>query len=196
MTAKKEQKQNFLTPPLEWAIASVAGLISGAAGVITDIRGRFHDNIKKTEVFAPLFARHDAEMTKLVGDSLAPGVKELLGTQNTEVLIEGLKKLPTPVAAPFIKGWADNKNAFTHVNELMLEKGYGIYSNGLKGITLGNIQRFETLSKVLAQPQVAFRGAIATFIGVAGTKMALNSFHTRDKLDEIHGMLAEQEQSR
>jgi hypothetical protein len=137
-----------------------------------------------TRVKAETVAAEMAEAAKSGSGKITSGIRKFLATSRDKLNdIVGSSAFKNDTRE-YIKGTHETKRAFDRFLDEYTETHLGIASRGLKGHTLGSIQRFETFGPY-SQRNIAFKTLFAVGAGTAVTLMAFNQLNTRDKLNEI-----------
>lgn len=163
----------------EWVVSSIVGVVSGITAAAAAIRSGFNDDAKNMPGIADYI---DSQGTKQDG---------LTTTHTQQLAATDLKYKGHPEKSAELQREIRMLKKI-HVQDKinLFEKGYGIASTGIKGLTKGTYDRFMRLGGSNTG-EVLFKGAsVAVVIGV-GMYNLLTSIATRKKAREIEDLIVD-----
>mgnify|MGYP000987318390 CR=1 FL=1 len=141
--------------PVEWLVAALLGAGSGLATAVNTIRDRFHDDVKKSPIFAPVMKANLEELNAM--------------EQRT---------FPSEKAFRLERAAIKARHAETY--DTFVKEHWKVD----KTLISGTIQRWETLSPN-SKYNIKKNCVIGMTIGAAMALSFFNSIATRDKIDTI-----------
>lgn len=199
-TEHQIDRNNRLGSPTQWALAVGAGSVSAASTFINLVRTKFHvDTLSKPEV-KQLYEAHGKDLMELTKTQIEQA-KSLFGItekaedsarvirdafKNSDHAIHTLMHQPEHIERSSVYRAAihDTKTHFDKFLDRFAEAFLGISSTGLKGHTVGVVQRFNTFGNY-SRRNIAFKTAAAFGAGAGVVMMIVNQLNTRDKLNEL-----------
>lgn len=199
-TERQIDRNNRLGSPTQWAMAIIAGSVSAASTFINLVRTKFHvDTLSKPEV-KQLYEAHGKDLMELTKEQISQA-KSLFGIDhagenNARTIREAFKNPKHPIHTLMSDaGHIERSNTYraaihstkTHFDKFLdrfAEAFLGISSTGIKGHTVGVVQRFNTFGNY-SRRNIAFKTAAAFGAGAGVVMMIVNQLNTRDKLNEL-----------
>ena len=151
----------LLSSNVKWVVGAIAGIGTGLAQFVTNVRAEFHENIVKGPDFQKTLKDH----------------------RDVTHRIKSERRSNHLTTEEFISQTHDEKTAFAKKVEEFGEE-LGIISHGPKEWVEGSLQRYRTLSAHTRIP-IVFGSVSTAVIGFAGTSMFMNSLANRKKIDTI-----------
>lgn len=141
--------------PVEWLTAALIGIGSGTATAVKTIRDRFHGDVRRSTLVAPVLEQH----------------KEVLGEMAPN---------PGENGRSFRLRIAAQKVEHAKEYDALVQKHWLIEDGFLNGVT----QRWESLSG-RSKTNIRMNFVLGSIIGAAMTVSFFNGLATRDEIDKI-----------